>query len=178
MTHSMTRSMTRTGLMMATAMAGMIAGAASAQSGAMAILRGQDGQDAGHVIITQGPVGALFHAELSGLAPGWHSFHVHEFGSCDDGFDAAGDHYAPDGNGHGLMAEDGAHAGDLPNIHAGPDGVAMAEFYSSRLTVAGGAAPMMDDDGSAIVIHENADTYQSDAGAGGRVACGVITQTK
>ena len=170
--------MTRSGLIIATAIAGMIASAASAQPGAMAMLKLQDGQDAGHVIITQGPGGTLFHAELSGLTPGWHSFHVHEFGSCDDGFAAAGGHYAPDGNGHGLMAEDGAHAGDLPNIHVGSDGAAMAEFYSNRLTVADGAAPMMDADGSAIVIHENADTYESEAGAGGRVACSVITQTK
>ncbi len=170
--------MTRSGLILTTAFAGLIAGAAAAQPGAMAMLKGQDGQDVGHVTITQGPDGTLFHAELAGLEPGWHSFHVHEVGSCEENFDAAGDHYAPDGNGHGLMAEGGAHAGDLPNIHVAADGTAMAEFYSSRLTVADGSAPMMDEDGSAIVIHDNADTYESDAGAGGRVACGVITQTK
>lgn len=170
--------MTRSGLMMAMAIAGMIAGTASAQPGAMAMLKGQDGQDAGHVTIDQGPGGTLFRAELSGLTPGWHSFHVHEVGSCEDGFDAAGDHYAPDGKEHGLMAEGGAHAGDLPNIHVGPDGTAMAEFYSNRLTVAEGAAPLMDEDGSSIVIHENGDTYGPEAGAGGRVACGVITQTR
>lgn len=170
--------MTRSGLTMAAAIAGMIATGASAQPGAMAMLVGQDGEDAGHVAISEGPGGTLFRAELSGLAPGWHSFHVHEVGSCEEGFAAAGDHYAPDGNGHGLLADDGAHAGDLPNIHAGPDGTAMAQFYSSRLTVTEGAAPLMDENGSAIVIHENADTYQADAGAGGRVACGVITQTR
>ncbi|HEY9037452.1 MAG TPA: superoxide dismutase family protein [Roseovarius sp.] len=170
--------MTRSGLMIATAIAAMIGGAAHAQPGAMAMLKLEDGQDAGHVTMTQGPGGTLFHAELSGLAPGWHSFHVHEVGSCDDGFAAAGGHYAPGGNGHGLLAEGGAHAGDLPNIHVGEDGVAMAEFYSSRLTVADGAELMMDEDGSAIVIHENADTYAAEAEAGDRVACGVITQTK
>lgn len=170
--------MTRSRLITATAIAAMIAGTASAQPGAMAMLKGQDGQEAGHVTMTQGPGGTLFHAELSGLAPGWHSFHVHEVGSCEDGFDAAGGHYAPDGKGHGLLAEDGAHAGDLPNIHVANDGTAMAEVYSSRLTVADGAAPLMDEDGSAIVIHENPDTYASEAGAGGRIACGVITQTK
>ncbi|WP_238987407.1 superoxide dismutase family protein [Roseovarius dicentrarchi] len=170
--------MTRSGLILATVITGLTAGTAVAEAGAMAMLKGQDGQDAGHVTITQGPNGTLFHAELTGLAPGWHSFHVHEVGSCEDGFAAAGDHYAPDGNGHGLMADGGAHAGDLPNIHVAADGTAMAEFYSSRLTVADGAAPLMDEDGSAIVIHENADSYGADAGAGGRVACGVITQTK
>ncbi len=170
--------MTRSGLILATAISGLIAGGAIAQAGAMAMLKGPDGQDVGHVTISQAPGGTLFRAELSGLEPGWHSFHVHEVGSCEEGFDAAGGHYAPDGKGHGLMAEGGSHAGDLPNIHVGSDGVAMAEFYSSRLTVAGGAAPLMDDNGSAIVIHESADTYEAEAEAGARVACGVITQTK
>ena len=35
---------------------------------------------------------------------------------------------------------------------------------------------LMDDDGSAIVIHENGDDYNTQpiGGAGGRVACGVL----
>lgn len=166
-------------LMIAAALATLTGSGAMAEgAGAMAMLKTTEGKDVGHATIAQGPRGALFHAELSGLNPGWHSFHVHETGSCEDGFDAAGGHFAPDGNGHGLMAEDGAHAGDLPNIHVAADGTAMAEFYSTRLSVAGDLAALMDDDGSAIVIHESADTYQSDAGAGARVACGVITQTK
>lgn len=171
--------MTRFTLAAATAFAAFAGSATLAQdAGAMAMLKTADGVDAGHVVISQANGGTLFHAELKGLAPGWHSFHVHEMGSCEDGFKAAGDHYAPDGKGHGLLAEDGAHAGDLPNIHVRDDGTAMAEFFSARLGVADGKAPLMDDDGSAIVIHENADSYQTDAGAGGRVACGVITQTK
>ena len=31
-------------------------------------------------------------------------------------------------------------------------------------------------DGSAIIVHEKPDTYGEDAGAGGRVACGVIAR--
>lgn len=156
-----------------------IAGNAPAQdAGAMAMLQTADGQDAGHVAITNSANGTLFKAELTGLAPGWHSFHVHETGSCEDGFAAAGDHHAPDGKGHGLLADDGPHAGDLPNIHVHADGTARAHFFSARTSVAGQVAPMMDADGSAIVIHENPDSYQSDAGAGGRIACGVITQTR
>jgi len=137
-----------------------------------------DGQSAGVVQISQAGSGTLFHAELKNIAPGWHGFHVHTVGSCEDGFAAAEGHYAPDGNEHGLMAEDGAHAGDLPNIHVGADGTAMAEFYSARLSVMEGDAPLMDEDGSAIMIHANADSYMDEAGAGDRVACGVITQTR
>ncbi|PVA10180.1 superoxide dismutase family protein [Pelagivirga sediminicola] len=171
--------MRRLGLCSAAAVFALLGNAAVAEGeGAMAMLKAQDGGDVGHVTLTQGPRGTLFHAELTGLAPGWHSFHVHETGSCTGDFEDAGGHYAPDENGHGLLHEEGAHAGDLPNIHVASDGTAMAEFYSARLSVAGGDAPLMDEDGSAIVIHEGADTYQSDAEAGARVACGVITQTK
>ncbi len=171
--------MTRFTLIAATALAGLTGSAAMAQdAGAMAMLKTAGGEDAGHVIISEGVNGTLFQAELKGLSPGWHSFHVHEAGSCEDGFEAAGGHYAPDGKEHGLMAEDGAHAGDLPNIYVNDNGEAKADFYSARLSVAGDVAPLMDDDGSTIVIHENPDSYQSDAGAGGRVACGVISQTK
>ncbi|WP_324753152.1 superoxide dismutase family protein [Roseovarius sp. Pro17] len=171
--------MTRFTLIAATALVGLTGSAAMAQdAGAMAMLKTADGQDAGHVRISEGWNGTLFQAELKGLSPGWHSFHVHEVGSCEDGFDAAGDHYAPDGNGHGLTAEDGPHAGDLPNIYVNDNGEAKADFYSRRLSVAGEKAPLMDDDGSAIVIHENPDSYQTDADAGGRVACGVVSQTK
>ncbi|MFD0859764.1 superoxide dismutase family protein [Roseovarius aquimarinus] len=162
----------------ATALALGLAAPAAADSAAMASLNTADGQPAGTVQIRDANGGTLFHAELSGLAPGWHSFHVHETGSCEDGFKAAGGHYAPDGNGHGLMAEDGAHAGDLPNIYVHETGEAKAEFYSARLTVMEGDAPLMDEEGSAIMIHAQPDTHQSEAEAGDRVACGVITQSK
>lgn len=170
--------MTRLTLIAAAAAALAVGAPAAAGSAAMAMLKTADGTDAGVVQVRQAGNGTLFHTELSGLTPGWHSFHVHETGSCEDGFDAAGGHYAPDGNGHGLMAEDGAHAGDLPNIHVHENGEANAEFYSARLQISDGAAPMMDEDGSSIMIHAEPDSYQSDAEAGARVACGVISQTK
>lgn len=157
----------------------LAAGSAFAESPtAQADMAGPDGADMGRVEITQGPRGILFHAEVSGLKEGWHGFHVHKKGSCEDGFEAAKGHYAPDGNKHGLMNEDGSHAGDLPNIHVDANGEAWAEFYSERLSVKDGDAPLMDDDGSAIMIHAKPDSYAEKAGAGGRVACGVIEAAK
>lgn len=158
----------------------ILAGTAAfaADPDATADLKGQDGSDMGQVTITQGPRGVLIHAEAKGLTEGWHGFHVHKTGSCEDGFEAAGGHYAPEENAHGLMNDGGAHAGDLPSIHAGPDGNARAEFYSTRLSVDGDSAPLMDDDGSTIMIHAKDDSYGEEAGAGDRVACGVVEAAK
>ncbi|MFX0541779.1 superoxide dismutase family protein [Roseovarius sp. S4756] len=165
-------------VMIAAAALGVGTPALSAESAAMAMLKTADGSDAGVVQIRQAGEGTLFQAELSGLTPGWHSFHVHEAGTCEDGFQAADGHYAPGGNGHGLMAEGGAHAGDLPNIYVHENGEAKAEFYRARLSVLDGEAPLMDEDGSSIMLHAQPDTYESEAEAGDRVACGVISQTK
>src|ERR1035438_3218426 len=62
---------------------------------------------------------------LAGVPAGPHAFHIHEFGSCADSGKAAGGHYNPLSAPHGQVLKDGiqhAHAGDLGNITAGPDG--------------------------------------------------------
>ncbi len=84
----------------------------------------------GTVTITQGPSGVLVSADVSGLSPGAHGFHIHAVGACTPDFAAAGDHFNPGSAGHGFPHEDGAHAGDLPNIHGGADGAARADYFS------------------------------------------------
>ena len=144
---------------------------------AEAQMSGPDGSPMGTVTLEQGPNGLLVSAELSGLSPGAHGFHIHTVGTCEPDFSAAGDHFAPDGNEHGLMHAEGAHAGDLPNIHATADGDARADFFTSRMTLADGAATsVFDSDGSAVIVHAKPDSYAAEAGAGDRVACGVITR--
>jgi Cu-Zn family superoxide dismutase len=150
--------------------------AASAQAStpdARAIMMDRSGAETGEVEIREAQGGLLFRVDVGGLT-GWHGFHVHETGDCSGDFSGAGGHYSPDGNGHGYLSDDGPHAGDLPNIHGGDDGRALVDFYSGTLTLTGGDAPILDEDGSAIIIHENADTYMDEAGAGDRIACGVI----
>ena len=142
---------------------------------ASAAMAGPDGADMGTVKLIQGPNGVLITADLRGLSPGFHGFHVHTTGSCQPDFSAAGDHFNPGGDGHGYMHADGQHAGDLPNIYAGSDGIARADYFTSAITLASGEeTSVFDADGSAIIVHEKPDTYDSEAGAGGRVACGVI----
>ena len=142
---------------------------------ASATLTGPDGAPMGEVTLTQGPNGVLIAAAVQGLAPGAHGFHIHSVGACTPDFSAAGGHYAPGGEGHGLMHEDGSHAGDLPNIHAGADGAARADYFTDAVTLDADADhSLFDDDGSAIIVHAKPDSYGEDPGAGDRVACGVI----
>ncbi|EAU43117.1 superoxide dismutase [Fulvimarina pelagi HTCC2506] len=135
-----------------------------------------DGSDRGTVTVTPTPNGLLLEAELTGLEPGEHGFHIHETGQCGEDFSAAGGHYNPTDMEHGYMTEGGPHAGDMPNFTAGEDGSATFAVFNPNLTVSDGDAPVMDDDGSAIMVHGGADDYESQpAGdAGDRVACGVI----
>ena len=75
-----------------------------------------------------------------------------------------------------MRNSQGAHVGDLPNITVESDGTGRAETVAAQATLAEGAARLFDDDGSAVVIHERADDYESDpsGNAGARIACGVI----
>ncbi|MYA18755.1 MAG: superoxide dismutase family protein [Chloroflexi bacterium] len=152
-------------------------GPSSVGASASASLAGADGAAMGTVTLTQGPNGVLIKADVQGLSPGAHGFHIHSVGACTPDFSAAGGHYAPGGEGHGLMHEDGAHAGDLPNIHAGADGAARADYFTDAVTLDEDADhSLFDDDGSAIIVHAKPDSYGEDPAAGDRVACGVIVR--
>ena len=119
--------------------------------------------------------------EVRGLTAGFHGFHVHTVGSCvGPTFASAGGHLNPGGAVHA------SHAGDMPVLLVNADGSASASFKSDRFEV----ADLFDDNGSAVIVHANADNYANiptarydpdpDAttlatgDAGGRVACGVI----
>ena len=151
------------------------AGPSGVGTRAVAEMMSPEGGAMGTVVMEQGPNGVLVSADITGLEPGPHGFHIHEAGSCSPDFAAAGDHFAPEGREHGYMNPSGDHAGDMPNIYAAPDGTARADFFNDAITLAAGQGnSVMDGDGTAIIIHEKGDTYGADAGAGGRVACGVI----
>ncbi len=145
---------------------------------AVASMSGRDGAALGTVILTEGPNGVLISADVTGLSPGAHGFHIHETGACTPDFSAAGGHFAPGGEGHGFQHDDGFHAGDLPNLQAGADGVARADVFTDKITLAADAdISIFDADGSAIIIHAKPDSYGPDPGAGDRVACGVIERS-
>ena len=151
------------------------AGSATAQmQGHMAMLTATGGKPAGMVSLIEAPKGVLLKVDATGLKPGWHAIHVHEKGDCSDAaFKNAGAHtHAATPAVHGLLNPQANDTGDLPNIWVGSDGTAQAELFTPLLTM----AALTDADGSAIVIHANADDHRSQpiGGAGDRVACGVV----
>ncbi|MFW6090095.1 MAG: superoxide dismutase family protein [Gemmatimonadota bacterium] len=136
---------------------------------------GVEGDVIGHVELVDGAGGVLIKAEIEGLVPGEHGFHLHETGRCEPPFTSAGGHYNPDGTVHGLLSEGGPHAGDLPNLVVGEGAsIAHGHAFADGLSV----AELQEDDGSALVIHAGADDYRTDpAGAAGeRVACAAIVE--
>ena len=142
---------------------------------ATAALKDVDGQAIGTVELHGTFQGTLLVADLHGLPAGVHAFHVHEVGECDPDFGHAGGHYNPEGVGHGFLNEDGAHAGDMPNIHIPENGALKFEVLNHQLEL---DERLFDEDGASIMIHAGADDYASDpsGAAGARIACGVITR--
>lgn len=137
-------------------------------------MKGVDGADHGTVTLTQMEGVVLLHAALKDIPEGAHGFHIHENGTCEPDFAAAGDHYNPAGKDHGF-AGGGPHAGDMANIFATAEGDVMADVFNPRISLMKDHDhTLFDDNGSAIIIHEKPDSYGTDAGAGGRIACGVI----
>ncbi len=120
----------------------------------------------------------LVTVAAEGVPAGAHGFHVHEVGACDlqTGFESAGGHLAV-GLDHGLAVEGGPHPGDFPNMFAQEDGVVQAEYFTRGFTLGTeGQRRILDEDGSAVVLHAGADDYASQpAGdSGARIACGVL----
>jgi Cu-Zn family superoxide dismutase len=162
-------------LLATAALAGLIAGAAHAAPAAVtAELRNSTGQTVGAVTLTEAPKGVLMRVEAKGLAPGWHGLHFHEKGDCSKSdFTSAGAHVHGAGAAvHGLLNPAASETGDLPNIHAGSNGEAAGEVFTTLTTL----SALRDADGSAVVIHASADDHMAQpiGGAGARVACAVI----
>lgn len=173
--RTMTKQATGAVVMVAVALA--FTGAPASAQSATAAMKDKDGKDAGTVELMETPHGVLLTAKLKGLPAGTHAFHVHETGKCEPPFKSAGGHFNPEETKHGLLAEEGYHAGDMPNIHVPDSGELTIEVMNTEITLDKEEDySVFDDDGSAIVIHEGGDDYKTDpAGdAGPRIACGVI----
>jgi len=138
------------------------------------------GATVGRAVLTQGATGLLIRVEASGLTPGWHGMHIHATGECAAPFTSAGAHinHTEPKTPHGLLNARGPDDGDLPNIWVGADGKTNAEVFTTKARIAaeGPGQWLWDADGSALVIHANADDHSTQpiGGAGDRVVCGVM----
>lgn len=172
--------MTKTLMALLLASAGAVSAAYAQSVTASANMIDTNEQETGTVTFNTTRSGMLHViVELTGLPPGPHGFHVHETGECNvaEGFSTAGGHYAGSAS-HGVESDGGPHPGDFPNIHAAENGVVKVEFFTDRLSMDEGDNPLMDADGSAVIVHSGADDYtsQPSGDAGDRIACGVIRQ--
>ncbi len=135
-----------------------------------------NGKVKGQVTFLEETEGVRVTANIEGLTPGKHGFHIHEKGDCSAAdFTSAGGHFNPAGSKHGSPADPEHHAGDFGNLEANDQGVARFERVFSWLTFAGTNSIL----NRAVIVHEKADdlTTQPTGNAGGRLACGVIQIT-
>jgi Cu-Zn family superoxide dismutase len=116
-------------------------------------------------------------ADITGLEPGKHGFHIHEFGDCSspDG-NSAGGHFNPTKAPHAGHDATPRHVGDLGNIEADSSGKAHLELTDKLMSMSGETSII----GHGLIVHEKADDLktQPTGNAGGRLACGVIGMAK
>ncbi|NOX37512.1 MAG: superoxide dismutase family protein [Calditrichaeota bacterium] len=141
---------------------------------AIAVLHPTEGsQVSGVVTFTRVENGVQVVADVKGLSPGKHGFHIHEFGDCSDlQAKSAGGHFNPTNMPHGAPDAEQHHIGDLGNLVADENGEAHLERVYSFLTLEGPNSII----GRAVIVHHGEDdfTTQPTGGAGARAACGVI----
>ncbi len=145
---------------------------------ANADMKDRSGKSLGTITLTEVPQGLLLTGEVVQLPPGPHGFHLHAVGKCEPPFTTAGGHFNPDTKKHGFHETSGPHAGDISNLHAAADGKAVVDVVVHGPTLSGPARAVLDQDGTAVVIHAKADDYRTDpAGdSGDRIVCGVVSK--
>src|SRR2546427_6910973 len=127
----------------------------SAPLKAIAVLHPTAGNKvSGTVTFTEEADGVKVHADLTGLAPGNHGFHVHEFGDCSAADAAsAGAHFNPMKKPHGAPDAAERHAGDLGNLEADSTGKAHLELKDNMLKLSGENSIL----GRGLIVHEKVD---------------------
>ncbi len=131
----------------------------------------------GTLTFTKTGEGLRVMGKVSGLSPGKHGFHIHQYGdtSSPDGTSAGG-HFNPTDQPHAGPTEEHRHKGDFGNIEAGADGIAEVDFVDTHIALEGANSIL----GRGVVVHAKADdlTSQPSGNAGERVAVGVIGVAK
>lgn len=147
---------------------------AAAIMDAAATIKAADGTVLGTVRFAEREGRVDIVAEVRGVAPGEHGFHVHDAGLCEGpDFASAGGHFNPAGHPHGAPSDAQRHGGDLGNLTVAADGTGKLMLSSDELTVTPGPGSVV---GHAVIFHANPDDLktQPTGNAGGRLGCGVV----
>lgn len=139
-------------------------------------LHNANGTPAGTVVVLAAGNELTINVAAVGLPEGAHGLHLHLIGRCDSpSFASAGGHLNPHGMQHGTANPAGSHLGDLPNlvIDSHGAGALTAKLRDDR---AAAEAALFDGDGTALVVHADADDYKTDpsGNSGTRIACAVL----
>jgi Cu-Zn family superoxide dismutase len=136
----------------------------------------QGNKVSGTVTFTQSGDKIRVAAEVSGLTPGLHGFHIHEKGDCSapDGTSTGG-HFNPAGKPHGSPEQGDHHGGDMLQLVADANGVARQMSYIEGVTLSDGPSSII---GRGVIVHAAPDDYktQPTGNSGARQACGVIVR--
>ena len=123
---------------------------------------------------------SYINGKISGLKPGkLHAIHIHEKGDCSSHCGtSAGGHWNPLNQIHGKWNEEskeGYHLGDIGNIEADSNGIAVINFKTKNWRFNDGSN--LDILGKSIIIHAGTDDLisQPSGNAGERIGCGTIS---
>jgi Cu-Zn family superoxide dismutase len=136
-----------------------------------------EGKQAGTARLADNEAGLQVSIRAKDLSRGGHGVHIHDRGACEPpDFKSAGSHYAPDDRNHGFLDSQGPHAGDMPMLMVDADGKSHDYHYTTD-RVSLDEQSLLGPEGSALVIHAEADDYLTDTGGGtgDRIVCGVIS---
>jgi len=122
------------------------------------------------------------YGKISGLPPGEHAIHIHEAGDLTDGCTSACAHYNPFNKKHGGKNDKERHVGDLGNIIAAKNGVAIINMEDKLIKLSGKYSVI----GRSFIIHADRDDLGrggfpdslTTGHAGARLVCGVIGYAK
>src|SRR6267154_4944010 len=108
----------------------------------------------GTVTFTPVTDGVQVHAEITGLTPGSHGFHVHQFGDCSAAdASSAGAHFNPTNKPHAGPDAVERHVGDMGNIEADASGSAKLDYVDHHISVANDKESVI---GRSVVVHVKA----------------------
>jgi superoxide dismutase, Cu-Zn family len=137
-----------------------------------------DNKVSGTVTFTEEADGVRVQADITGLTPGKHGFHVHEFGDCSaSDLASAGGHFNPTNKPHAGPDAAERHVGDMGNVEADASGAAKLDYVDHEISLTKDQRSVI---GRSVIVHAKADDLKSQpAGdSGARIACGVIGTAK
>lgn len=133
----------------------------------------QGNQARGTVRFVEESGGVRVIADITGLSPGDHGFHIHENADCSaPDASSAGGHFNPTQHKHASRDANERHMGDLGNLTADQSGRAQLNYLDTKLKLSGEHSII----GRSVVVHAAPDdfTSQPSGNSGARIGCGAI----